>query len=279
MTSQSELHIYLARLIADARQKMGYATIKEIYQTHTPSVDYQTWSHAEAGRRIPHPNSLLEIARILKISREDLILAYCKDKFPDEESQQIIETFHCKKFVDVNTLLKAIDHNNHDDYIFTNEQVDAIRNDIRLRLYLIYTWNRKLTTTFDRLQRFFKVPEEDVQEVVNKLVSLNLVRIEGTTIRRMHRHTTTPRTTDVFNLRQQLLFRTLALNIKPESYISNYHITLTEASYKKIMELLYFTEANFIRFEKSEDRKGGKSRFQIAIVASKIDDDCEHTES
>lgn len=271
MSTQNELHVHLARLLSDARQKKGYATIKEIYQTHKPAVDYQTWGHAEAGRRIPHPNSLKEIAKILDIDREALIIAYCKDKFRDEESHQVIDTFPVRKYVDVDSLIEAIDHNNRDDYMLTQEQVSAMRQDLRLRLFLIYTYDRELKTTFSRLATFFDIEKSEVKEVVQKLASLGLVEILDEEVKRIHKHTTMPTSSDLFDLRKKLLLKTLELNIKSNSHISNYHLSLSDDSYKRIMELIYFVEANFIKFDKKEKLNETKSQFQIAFVANRID--------
>ena len=49
MPQQNELHIFLGKLLAKARLKKGFKTIKEIYQFYKPTVDYQTWSSAESG--------------------------------------------------------------------------------------------------------------------------------------------------------------------------------------------------------------------------------------
>ena len=93
----------------------------------------------------------------------------------------------------------------------------------------------------------------------------------GEEVKRIHKHTTMPTASDVFDLRKQLLLKTLELNTKPNSYLSNYHVSLSEESYKRIMELVYFAEANFIRLSKKEKPESQKSLFQIAIVANKID--------
>jgi hypothetical protein len=271
MSTQKDLHVYLARLLSDARQKKGYGTIKEIYQSHKPTVDYQTWGNAESGRRIPHPNSLKEIANILDIDREALIIAYCKDKFNDEESHQVIDTFSIRKFVDMGALLGAIDHNNSDDFMLTQEQVEAMRQDLRLRLFLIYTYDQELKTTFSRLANYFDTSEGEVKEVVKKLESLRLVEVMGEEIKRIHKHTSMPTSSDLFDLRKQLLLKTLGHNIKPNSHISNYHLWLSDDSYKRIMELIYFVEANFIRLDKKEKLNENKSHFQIAFVANRID--------
>src|SRR5512139_1518613 len=90
---KAETHKHLSELIRVARQKKGFATLRELYREKSPSVDYQTWLHAEAGRRIPHPNSLKEIGDILGVDKEDLIIAYCKDKFSDAESHRIVDSF------------------------------------------------------------------------------------------------------------------------------------------------------------------------------------------
>ena len=107
--------------------------------------------------------------------------------------------------------------------------------------------------------------------MVQKLESLKLVEVIGEEVKRIYRHTTMPTASDVFDLRKQLLLKTLELNIKPNSYLSNYHVSLSEESYKRIMELVYFAEANFIRLSKKEKPESQKSLFQIAIVANKID--------
>ena len=271
MPQQNELHIFLGRLLAEARLKKGFKTIKEIYQIHKPTVDYQTWSSAESGRRIPHPNSLLEMAKILDIDKEDLLIAYTKDKFRDEESQNILNTFPINKFVDLGSLLEAADHANRHDYVLSSRQINAMRKDIRLRLFLIYTYDEDLKTNFDRLATFFNCDKGEVAEVTQKLVSLGLVEIVNEEVKRIHKHTTLPSIPEAFGLRRDMLFKTLELNPNSESYIDNCFVTLTQESFKKVMELVYFMRANLIRLEK-EKKPGEMSRFQIAIVANKIDE-------
>lgn len=271
MPKQNDLHVFLGRLLAEARLKKGFKTIKEIYQMHAPIVDYQTWSCAESGRRIPHPNSLLEMARILDIDKEDLLVAYAKDKFRDEESHNILDTFPISKLVNLDTLLEATDHANRHDFIFTAEQVDAMRRDIRLRLFLLYTYDHEFKTTITRLATFFDCQRSEVQEITERLAALGLLEINGEEVKRIHRHTTLPSTAETFDLRRQSLFKTLERNVKSNSYIANCHVVLTEHSFKKMMELMYFTLANCIKLEK-DDKPGQKSRYQIALVANRIDD-------
>lgn len=270
MPKQNELHVFLGRLLAEARLKKGFKTIKDIYQAYKPSVDYQTWSSAESGRRIPHPNSLIEMAKILDIEKEDLLIAYTKDKFRDEESHNILNTFPINKFVDLGSLLEAADHANRHDYVLSSKQLDAMRRDVRLRLFLMYTYDDELKTTFDRLANYFGCDKCEIEEVTKKLALLGLVEIVGEEVKRIHKHTTLPPLPEAFNLRRDVLFKTLELGVNSESYIENCFVTLTEESFKKIMELIYFMRANLIRLEK-EKRPGKMSRFQIAIVANKID--------
>lgn len=162
MPQQNELHVFLGRLLAEARLKKGFKTIKEIYQNYNPSVDYQTWSSAESGRRIPHPNSLLEMAKILDINKEDLLIAYTKDKFRDPESHNILNTFPINKFVDLGSLLEAAEHANRHDYVLSSKQINAMRKDIRLRLFLMHTYDDELKTNFDRLANFFNCGKSEV---------------------------------------------------------------------------------------------------------------------
>lgn len=271
MPQKNDLHVFLGRLLAEARLKKGYKTVKEIYQSHKPSVDYQTWASAESGRRIPHPNSLLEMAQILDIDKEDLLIAYTKDKFRDEESHNILNTFPINKFVDLGSLLDAADHANRHEYVLSSKQISAMRKDIRLRLFLIHTYDAELKTNFDRLAHFFKCGKSDVEEVTQKLAALGLIEVVGEEVKRIHKYTTLPPIPEAFNLRRDVLFKTLDLNTNSESHIENCYADLTEDSFRKIMELIYFLRANLIRLEK--EKKPGKTfRFQIAIVANKIDE-------
>lgn len=275
MSKQNDQHVFLARLLAEARLKRGYKTIKEIYQSHKPTVDYQTWSCAESGRRIPHPNSLVEIAKILRIERQDLLIAYTKDKFPDEESHQILDAFPLSKFLDIDSLLEATVHDNRLDYALNEEQIEAIRKDIRLRLFLIYTYDAEYKTTFTRLSQFFGCEKSEVEAISQKLASLGLVEIIEEEVRRTHKHTTLPSTPGAFDIRRQILLKSLEINVKPGSYIANCHTILTEESFKKIMNLIYFTRANVIRLEK--DQKPDKMvRYQIVLVANTTDEGINH---
>lgn len=278
MSEKNQNTKHLSELIYSARQKKGWTSLKELYRELNPKVDYQTWLHAEAGRRTPHPDSLLEIGSILGISKEDLIIAYCKDKFPDQESHQIVDSFLYKKFIDVDTLFEARQLEDEIAHIFTTEQVAAMKKDIRVRLYLTYTYNRELKTNFSRLTRFFQTDITEVKKVIDKLVNVGLVTVDGEEITRIHRHTIMPTTKDLFEFRRDLLVKSLENNIKPNSYIANFHLLLSENSLKKIMAFIYFAEANFVKFTKKDYENKGKSdsRVQIAIIANKIDEGDNH---
>lgn len=105
---------------------------------------------------------------------------------------------------------------------------------------------------------------------MQKLAALGLVEIIGEEVKRIHKYTTLPSIPEAFGLRREMLFKSLELNTNSESHIENCFVDLTEDAFRKIMELIYFLRANIIRLEK--EKKPGKSRFQIAIVANKIDE-------
>lgn len=273
MLEKSQTHKNLSELISTARQKKGWATLKELYREKNPAVDYQTWRHAEAGRRIPHPNSLLEIATILGIDKEDIIIAYCKDKFIDSECHQIVDSFLYRKFIDVDTLLEA-NYHNQVSHVFSNEQIEAMKEDIRVRLFLSYTYDKELKTSVGRLARFFKMDESEARQIVDKLIELDLLAMEGGIVRRLHRHMTMPTNSEVFSLRRDFLLEGLRQNINPQSHISNFHVWLSDESYKRIMAYVLFAEANFLKLTKDDylatNREG--TRMHIAIVVNKIDE-------
>lgn len=266
---ENGLHVYLARLLANARQKKGFKTIKEIYQRFKPSVDYQTWSCAESGRRLPHPNSLLEMAGILEIPKQELIIAHAKDKFQDEECHKILDAMPMGELVSMDSLLEAIDYASRQDFVLSSTQLGEMKKDIRLRLFLLYTYDENYKTSITRLCNYFSCDETEALTIVKKLESLGLVEIIGEEIKRNHKFTSIPSTKEFFDMRKELLLKTLELNIKPDSYFTNCHLTLSEAAFKKIMDFLHFSRANFIRLEK-EAGKEKKSKYQIALVANMI---------
>ncbi|OPZ23263.1 MAG: hypothetical protein BWZ03_00577 [bacterium ADurb.BinA186] len=134
----------------------------------------------------------------------------------------------------------------------------------------MYTYDRERNTSISRLAHFFGVQESEAQEVVTHLQSLGLVEVIDDKVKKIHRHTTVPITADISELRKQLLIKSLDLNIKPESYISNYHVKLSEKSYKKILSLFDFVEANLIKLEKEDQNDLNSCRFQIAMAASRL---------
>lgn len=276
MLEQRQTLSNLAELISVARQKKGWATLKELYREKSPEVDYQSWLHAESGRRIPHPKNLLEMGAILEINKEDLIIAYCKDKFDDDECHRIVDSFLFKKFINVDTLLEANMHN-HITHIFTAEQMAAMRDDIRVRLYLSYTYNKDLQTTVSRLARFFKVSFSEAKEVVDKLESIGLIDLDGEAITRRHRHLDMPTSPEVFELRKNLMVAGLKQNIKPSSHITNFHVRLNEESFKKVMAFIYFAEANFLKLTKEDHQDKNKKGevIQISIAVNKVNEGFE----
>lgn len=271
MVKQDRFHINLSSLLTKARLEKGFATLRELYRSKEPlAVDYQTWLHAESGRRIPTASMVLKMADILDIDRENLILAYCKDKFDDPLSHEIIEMFKYKKYLNVDTLIEAREHERTEDYMFNAEQIKAISQDIRLRLYLNYTYDQNLNTNFSRLATYFGVEKTEAQEVVGKLKELGLVEVIGEEVKRIHRHTTLPNTADLFQVRLQSLIKSLELSTKPNSYIANYHVNLSEKSFKKVLAIFEFVEASLIKMEK-EDSSPNMLRFQITMTGSSVD--------
>lgn len=270
MTEQTKFFINLSGLLAKARLENGFATLKELYRAKDPPIDYQTWLHAESGRRIPTASIVMKIAEILNIDRESLIIAYCRDKFDDPLSHQVLESFQYKKYLNIDTLLEAKEHERTEDYVFNAEQIEAIQEDIRLRLYLNYTYDQNLNTNFSRLATYFGVEKSEVKEVVERLQSLGLVEVIGEEVKKIHRHTTLPDTATLFPVRVESLLKSLELSLKPNSYIANYHVNLSEKSYKRVLAIFEFVEASLIKMEKEDTASANMLRFQIAMTGSSI---------
>lgn len=270
MEEESKPHVHLAALVSNARLQQGSSTLREFYRSKNPPIDYQSWLHVESGRRIPSPGTLLIMGEILNIPREDLIAAYCKDKFGDLESHQVIEAMQLKGLFDVDTLLQLKEYDRTSDYVFTAEQVKAMQADLRIRLYLIYTYDREFKTTVSRLANFFGVEHDEAKSVIERLRALGLVETDGECVKKIHPHTTIPMTADIASLRKQILVKSLELSLEPESYISNIHVTITEKSYKKILRLFDFIEANLFKMEREDMNDTTSSRYQIAISGTRL---------
>lgn len=270
MAEQDKFYLHLSSLISQARLQNGFATLRELYRVKKPDIDYQTWLHAESGRRIPAANLVIKIGECLNIERESLIIAYCKDKFDDPESQFILESFRYNKFVNPDTLMSVREHDRFETYIFTAEQVKAMQDDVRLRLYLSYTYDKNYKTTFRRLAAFFNASIDEVEQVINGLKELKLVEVNENKIHRLYPNTAMPRSTDVHELRKKFLIQSLELNIKPDSYISNCHAMITEESYKTFLSYLDFVEANLVKLNMNHSKDDNRAQFQIAIAANRI---------
>lgn len=270
MEEQNKIHVHLSTLISQARLQKGFSTLREFYREMEPSIDYQTWLHIESGRRVPAPATLVIIGDILGIPRDELIIAYCKDKFADNASHRVLNTLQAKGLFDVATLMHAKEYDRSNDYVFTAEQLKAMQTDLRIRLYLMYTYDDHCITTISRLSRFFGVDETEAQEVVAHLHRLGLVEIIGQSVKKIYPHTTIPITADIADLRKNVLLKSLDLTLEAESYISNYHVALTEKSYKKILNLIDFIEANLLQLEQKDQNDPTSHRYQIAIAGTKL---------
>ncbi len=270
MEEQDKMHIHLSALISSTRIKLGFSTLREFFRERQPQVDYQAWLHVESGRRIPAPGTLVIMGDALGIPREELIIAYCKDKFADVISNQVLDALQTKGFFDVAILMQAKEHDRSDDYVFTAEQIKAMQEDIRIRLYLIYTYDSERKTTISRLASFFGEEQREIKKVIDKLENLGLVETVGEQVKKNHFHTTIPLTADISDLRKQFLLKSLDISLNAESYIANYHVTLAEKSYKKILAMFDFIEANLTKFEKEDLNDTSSIRYQIAMAGTKL---------
>lgn len=210
------------------------------------------------------------MGEVLKIPRDELIIAYCKDNFTDVISHQALDALQTKGFFDVAILMQAKEHDRSDDYVFTAEQIRTMQEDLRIRLYLIYTYDDERKTTLSRLANFFGVKKHEAKDVINKLERIGLVEVKGEEIKKIHFHTTIPLTADICDLRKQFLLKSLDISLTSESYISNYHVTLAEKSYKKILSMFDFIEANLTKFEKDDLNDTTSIRYQIAMTGTKL---------
>lgn len=270
MAEKRKIYVHLSSLITQSRLRKGFSTLKELYREINPSVDYQTWLHTESGRRIPSTSIVKNMAAILDIDKQALLIAYCKDKFDEPEYHSALELFEYNQFAKVDALLEARNHERSGEYVFTEEQVKAFQQDVRLRLFMMYTYDKELKTTFARLGNFFNMDKNTVKEIVDKLESLRLVEVIDETVKRIYAHTNFPKNIDIFAMRKELLLKSLSFGIKPDGHITNYYVSLTDDSYKKVLAFFDFIEANLTKMDKDERDKVNSNRFQVTITSNRI---------
>lgn len=272
MANSPKFYLHFSTLITQARLKKGYATLKELFREQKPPLDYQTWLSAESGRRVPTSKAVILIGDILDIDREPLVIAYCKDKFCDEKSQSMLASLQHNNFISMDTLIDAKNHDRCKDYIFSTKQLTAMKKDPRLRLYLTFTYDKNLKTTINRLENFFNVAKNEVLEMIASLQELGLVEVIGEEIKKIHVHSSIPDAPDLFDLRREILLRSLDFTVKPDSYISNHFVDITEKSYKKVLAFFDFIGANLIKMNKEDEEKMNTFRVQIALTGNKLSD-------
>ncbi len=270
MADQTKIFLHLSTLITKARLKQGFATLRELYREKQPSIDYNTWLHAESGRRVPSSSIIKEIAQVLNIEKDTVLIAYCKDKFDDPDYHQVLELFEYNRFTNIDALFEARNHERSGEYIFNEEQIRAFNEDIRIRQFIVFTYDRERKTTFDQLSNFFAMERNDVKEVVNRLQSLGLVEVKDDTIKRIYPHTTFPKGSSLFELRKKLLLKNLELALNPGSHIVNYYVNLTKESYKKVLAFFDFIEANLTKMDIDDSENINSLRFQITITGNQL---------
>lgn len=270
MTTVKPVLVHFSTLITQARLSLGYKTLREFYRAKSPSIDYHTWLHAEAGRRIPPPPVVIEIASLLELDKEAVLIAYCKDKFDDPEYRRVLETFEHNRFATIDALLEARHHERSGEYVFSEQQILAFQNDVRLWQFIVFTYDRDLKTNFDRLEKFFGMEKSEVKEIVRRLKALGLVEIYGETVTRVHAHTTFPKNVDLSELRKSLLLNNLALAVKPEGHLVNYYVNLTHNSYKKVLAFFDFIEANLTKMDLEDRNKESSSRFHVTLTGNRL---------
>ena len=86
------LYTHFPALIIRQRIDLGYTTLKKFYDILVnPVVEYRSWAHAEAGRRLPKPEAALAIGEALGINREKVVATYCKDLFKGEGIAEFLD--------------------------------------------------------------------------------------------------------------------------------------------------------------------------------------------
>jgi hypothetical protein len=175
----------------------------------------------------------------------------------------------------MDAFVAASDHDRCDDFTYTARQLAAMKKDPRLRLYLTYTYDEDSKTTISRLVQFFAADVGDVRAIIEQLKEMTLVEVIGDEIKKIHPHSSLPKTKELFDLRKQLLLKSLEITVRPDSYLSNFHCTIPEESYKKILAYLDFINAHLVKMAKENKNNPNSISIQIAMTGNRLSEGYE----
>lgn len=181
---------HFAGLITGRRLELGFRTSRKFHASlDNAPVEYQSWIHVESGRRLPKPSTAIAMARCLKITPEEAILAYTRDIFgEDYESEGL------KNLQDFARGMESSgEPGDHEGWHELNErQCAALEKDVRLYHLMALPFFRDRIHVRD-LAELAHLTVAEVLELATHLQDLGLVQVKEEMVAKVYKGIRLPR--------------------------------------------------------------------------------------
>lgn len=234
---------HFAKLLSRNRRKMGYTTSRKFHGSmRCPPIEYQSWNHAEAGRRLPRPETALSMASILNVPQVVAMLAYMRDLFPDTDSQEIIDNF--KDYLAYKQLPDSKqDHASGGSWhSLTEPQWRAIEKDTELFRLISIPFQHDRIHIQDLSNRL-QWPIPKVMNKVQALVHLKLLEFHKEFAIKIYQDVKIPIFPKTLHLRKALLIQNINEGLGKETTYKNWTINLSEDGKQDLLKALKLIDA------------------------------------
>ena len=260
---------FFAELIIQKRLELGFRTSRKFHSSlASPPIEYQSWLHMEAGRRLPRPKTAILVADCLKLPHEEAILAYTRDIFSEEYDedglrhlQDYARSFDLKRMCDRAEELKSY------WYTLSKEQLAAFEQDIRLHEIMVLPFYRDRIHIRDLAEKMGLCVAK-VLELVMVLVDIGLLKFHQEIVSKIYRGIHLPRTQDTFALRKKILVNRLATSMTPKSAYRNYTINLTAKDRDKVLKAFELIDAKCMVGHEESKRSEDAHTYQVVVFLS-----------
>jgi len=234
---------HFAGLVIQTRRELGYNTSRKCHNDlNDPPIEYQSWTHIEAGRRLPRPETALAIADSLKIPKGDALLAYMRDLFQDCDSQEIIDTLKQYLVYMKTTTLKRAETLGSEWHSLTTPQWQAVEKDPELfRLISSPFRNDRIHIQDLGVKLGWPIPK--VIAKVQTLVQHDLLEFYNEFVLKIYRGVRVPILPETLALRKSLLMQNIDSGLSEKTSYTNWIVNLTEDGQKDLLNALSLVDA------------------------------------
>lgn len=251
---------HFARLVIQKRRELGYNTSRKCHNDlKSPPIEYQSWTHIEAGRRLPRPETALSIAEALHIPKGDALLAYMRDLFQDDGSQEIIDTLKQYLVCMKTTTLKKSETLGSEWHVLSEPQWRAVEKDPELFVLLSAPLQNDRIHIQD-LGEKLHWPIPKIMSKVQTLANLNLLEFHNEFIMKVYRGVRVPTTPETLPLRKALLIQNIDTGLGEQTSYTNWIVNLTEEGREDLLNAMKLVDAKvYVNHEESKKTDFAKS--------------------